>query len=89
MKTLLTTIGSVAFSALLMSSVGAADTTRPDSKGYIRDWVMLAPIVLPEGRACADLIIEEQIKNEAALQPKEGDKVKIKGKELTWKNERC
>jgi hypothetical protein len=86
MKTHLTTLGSVAIAALLMSSVRAADTPRPDAKGYIRDWVMLAPIALPEGRACADLIIEEQIKNEAALQPKEGDTVKIRGKDLVWKH---
>jgi len=59
---------------------------KPDADGYIRDWVMLAPITLPAGRPAGDLIVEEQIKNEAALQPRAGDTVKINGKELTWAN---
>ncbi len=41
---------------------------------------------LPAGRPCGDLLLEEQVKNEAALKPKAGDKVTINGKELTWKN---
>ena len=69
-----------------MSKARAADALKPDSEGYIRDWVMLAPIALPEGDTGADLILKEQIKDEAALQPKAGDKVKINGKELTWQN---
>jgi hypothetical protein len=79
-------IGPVAVLCLLMSKAGAADALKPDSDGYIRDWVMLAPIVLPEEGNCADLILQEQVKGEGALKPKAGDKVKINGKELTWKN---
>src|SRR3954470_10746558 len=75
-----------ASSALLISNACAADLLRPDSEGYIRDWVMLAPIALPEGETGADALFKEQIKDEAALQPKAGDKVKIRGKELTWQN---
>jgi len=69
-----------------MAKASAADALKPDSAGYIRNWVMLAPIALPEEGACADLILQDQIKDEAALKPKAGDKVKINGKELTWKN---
>jgi len=47
---------------------------------------MLAPIALSEGESGADAIFKEQIKDEAALQPKAGDKVKIREKELTWQN---
>ena len=86
MKTLFTTIGSVALSGLLMPTVSAADALRPDSDGYIRDWVMLAPIALPEGKDCGDLLLEEQVKNEAALRPKAGDTITLRGKELTWKH---
>ena len=86
MNPLFATIGLFAFLGLLTPRVSASDTLRPDSDGYVRDWVMLAPITLPEGRLAADLIVEEQVKNEAALQPKAGDAVKIYGKELTWKN---
>jgi hypothetical protein len=82
-KTLFITFAS---SALLISNACAADLLRPDSEGYIRDWVMLAPIALPEGETGADALFKEQIKDEAALRPTAGDKVKIRGKELTWRN---
>ena len=83
---LLATIGLFASSVLLTPNVRAADALKPDADGYIRDWVMLAPIALPAGRPAGDLIVEEQVKNEAALQPKAGDTVKVNGKELTWQN---
>ena len=75
---------SVSVSLLLISSTQGAETLKPDSQGYIRHWLMLAPIVFPEGRAGTDLIYDDQIKNEAALQPRAGDKITITGKELTW-----
>jgi len=86
MKNSLFTVGLVALSCLLVSKVGAADALKLDSEGYIRNWVMLAPIALSEGESGADAVFKEQIKEEAALQPKAGDKVKIRGKELTWQN---
>ena len=76
----------VLLSSLLIAQAAAADGLRPDSDGYIRDWVMLAPIVLPEGETCADALLKEQIRNEAALRPKAGDTIKVGGKELTWRN---
>ena len=85
MKTLFTTIGSVALIGLLMSRAGAADALKPDAAGYIRDWVMLAPIALPEGSPAADALVKEQVRDEAALKPKDGDKIKINGQELTWR----
>ena len=86
MKKLFFTIGLVALLGLLVLKASAADATKPDSAGYIRDWLMLAPIALPEDASCADLIAKEQVKDEAALKPKAGDKIKIDGKELIWKN---
>jgi hypothetical protein len=86
MKELFTTIGSVAMWCLLMPKASGADALKPDSAGYLRDWIMLAPIALPEEGSCADLILQDQVKDEAALKPKAGDKIKINGKELTWKN---
>jgi len=47
---------------------------------------MLAPIALPEAETGADALFKEQIKDEAALRPKAGDTVRIRGKELTWQN---
>ncbi|MEW6158248.1 MAG: hypothetical protein AB1813_12490 [Verrucomicrobiota bacterium] len=66
-------------------NVGAADALQPDSDGYIRHWLLLAPIALAEGETGSEAIFKEQIKDEATLRPKAGDKLKIGGKELTWK----
>jgi len=79
-------VASPLFFFLLIANVCAADAVTPDSEGYIRDWLMLAPIALPEGETGSDAIFKEQIRDEAALRPKAGDKVKIGGKELTWQN---
>lgn len=84
MPKVVVTILTIALSGLILDS-HAADALKPDSSGYIRDWLMLAPIPLPEGRSGGDLILDDQIKNEAALQPKAGDKATIQGKELVWR----
>jgi hypothetical protein len=73
----------IAFSVWL-SGARAADALKPDSQGYIRNWLMLAPVTFPEGRGGTDLIYDDQIKNEAALQPKVGEKITINRKEFTW-----
>ena len=86
MKKLFSTIASVALLSLSMTMAGAAESLKPDAEGYIRDWVMLAPIPLPGEASCAESLLKEQVKDEAALKPKAGDKTKIDGKELTWKN---
>ena len=86
MKKRFFTIGLVVLLNPLLSQAGGADAFKLDSEGFIRDWVMLAPIALPEGESGADAIFKEQIKDEAALRPKAGDKAKIGGKELTWQN---
>ena len=82
-------VGFVALSFVLASKVGAADALKPDSEGYIRDWVMLAPIALPEGEPGSDAIFKEEIEDERSLRPKASDKVKIRGKELTWQKIRA
>jgi hypothetical protein len=86
MKKFYSAIGSVVLWALLLSKADAADILSLDPEGYIRDWVMLAPIALPDGETCAESLLKDQIKNESALRPKAGDKVKIGGKELSWRN---
>jgi len=80
------TMGLVARLDLSLSNASAADPSSLDPAGYVRDWVMLAPIALPEGAPIGDLLLREQVRNEAALKPKEGDTIKINNKELVWKN---
>ncbi|MBL9137377.1 MAG: hypothetical protein JNK85_16010 [Verrucomicrobiales bacterium] len=63
----------------------AAEDLQLDADGYIRDWLMLAPIALPEGSVAADLLLREQLKDEAQLRPSHGDAVTVNGRKLTWK----
>lgn len=86
MKKLFSSLGSAVLLSLLILEASAAEAFRPDSAGYIRHWLMLAPVALRAGDTCAEATLKEQIKDEAALRPKAGDKVKVGGKELTWEN---
>jgi hypothetical protein len=72
-------------SLLWLARLSAAETPGLDPQGYIRDWIMLAPIALPPGAAAEDLILREQIKNEAQLRPSDGEKVTLGQREMTWK----
>ena len=86
MKKPFSTVGSAALFGLIMLKGGAAEAATLDPEGYIRDWVVLAPIALPEGETCAEALLKDQITNEAALRPKAGDRVKVGGREPTWRN---
>ena len=85
-KAVFVAVVSCALSGLLMTNARAADAFTPDAEGYIRHWLMLAPIALPDGESGADALFREQIRGEAALRPEAGDRVTIRGKELTWQN---
>jgi len=70
--------------SLFIAGISAAEAFKSDSEGYIRDWLFLAPIALPEGESGADALFREQIRGEASLRPNAGDKIKIDAKEFTW-----
>jgi hypothetical protein len=71
---------------LLVVPSFAADKDEPfTDEGFLRTWLVLAPIPLDEGQSGADGLAKEQVKDEAKLQPREGDKVKAGTKELVWK----
>jgi len=59
------------------------NASSPDAEGFIRDWLVLAPIPI-EGESGADQIDKDFIAGEAAVSPKAGDKVTVGGKELAW-----
>jgi hypothetical protein len=64
----------------------AADASlKPDAKGFIRDWLLLAPIQLTSENAGAEEIDKLQVPFESALQPKAGDAVTIAGKAIKWR----
>jgi len=61
-----------------------AGKTGLDEEGFITTWLLLAPIPLEPGQSAADALASEQVKDEAKLQPKAGDKVQVRGQELVW-----
>ena len=74
-----------ALTALLPGQAVRAADYSPDNDGFIRNWLMLAPIKLSQENNGAEEIDKQQVKDEGKLQPKEGDKTKAGDAELTWK----
>lgn len=72
--------------AVLCSAAPAADDKDSfTDEGFVRTWLILAPIPLNDNQDGADGLAKEQIKDEAKLQPKDGDKATAGNKELIWK----
>ncbi len=59
--------------------------TGVNDEGFITAWLLLAPIPLEKDQSGGDALGKQQIKDEAKLQPKVGDQVKVAGKELVWR----
>ena len=74
----------VAVLALGTSVLPAQETFRPDAEGFIRNWLVLAPIAL-DGDSGAAEIDKDFLNGEAAIKPKADEKVNVGGKILTWK----
>jgi hypothetical protein len=55
-----------------------------DADGFIRSWLVLAPIAVQEDSGATEIDID-QLKGEAAIKPKADDRVTVNGRELTWK----
>lgn len=76
-------------SMLALAFLGAAllpapDTFSPDGEGFIRNWLVLAPLPIEEGSGASE-IDKDLLKGEASIKPKDGEKVKFEGKEIAWK----
>jgi hypothetical protein len=76
----------LAFALLLVTSRPAAAQGKSglNDEGFITHWLVLAPIALEPGQSGADAIKKHQLKDEAKLKPRAGDKSPWE-KELTWK----
>jgi hypothetical protein len=84
MRTSLGLLLSLLFAASFSFTAQAADA-KPDSEGFIRDWLMLAPAPLPADAQASDEVDKKQIADEGAIKPKPDAKQKLYDKELTWK----
>lgn len=65
--------------------LGAQNTGGVDNDGFVRSWLVLGPIPSEGEDSGYAEVDKEQIKGEAGVKPKEGEKVTVGGKELTWK----
>lgn len=69
--------------AFLLCGVAAvAQQFDVDEEGFIRHWLLLGPI--PVESSAAEEIADEQIKEEAKLQPKAGETLKVRDESLRW-----
>jgi hypothetical protein len=80
--TLLVALGSI---LMFVGRARADDTFKPDEEGFIRHWLVLAPLPYGDVQTGTEALAKQQVRHEAKLHPKEGDKVKVGDKELTWK----
>lgn len=73
--------------AFLSTAVGVAhaqsQTFTPDNDGFIRNWLVLAPIAIQEDSGATE-IEKDFLGGEAAITPKPGEKVNVNGKILSW-----
>jgi len=89
MKTPLVLIGAIAAAVVLVTAAPRASrgmapqTFSPDAEGFIRNWLVLAPMHL-EGDSGAAEIDKDFAKGETTMKPKDGDKASG-GWPLTWK----
>ena len=77
--------GALLLGICAFQSRAATGEFAPDKDGFIRDWLVLAPIQMKSDSDGAEEIGKSQIPDEGMVKPKAGDKVTAGGKELTWK----
>jgi hypothetical protein len=83
------TAGILSCLLLLLPGARAEDKPGVDPEGFLQNWLVLAPIPLAPNESGAEAVDKEQVKGEAQLKPKAGDKVKVGDKDLTWKEHNC
>ena len=74
---------------LIAAGARADDKSGVNEEGFLQRWLVLAPIPMAENQSGADALDKEQLPGEAKLRPKAGDRVKVGGKDLVWKEHTC
>ena len=64
----------------------ATPQAAPDADGFISRWLLLEPIPAPSltQNAVQELVKKEYFPNQFTVIPRDGDKVTVANKELTW-----
>lgn len=68
-----------------MTGFGNDEKTGVNEEGFIQHWLVLCPIPMADGESGSDALGKEQVKDEAKLKPKAGEKVKAGNKDVAWK----
>jgi hypothetical protein len=77
-------LATAAIAVLAVVTVPAQGTMfDPDAEGFIRNWLVLAPIALAEESGATE-IDNDYLKGEATAKPKAGDQVTIGAGTATW-----
>jgi len=67
-------------------SLRAAEEFKTDAEGFIRNWLLLAPIAFAENSSTGgDELDKSWVIVEATAKPKAGEKVKFGNKDMEWK----
>jgi hypothetical protein len=75
---------NAAVAAVLASAILApVQTYSPDADGFIRNWLVLAPIAVQEDSGASE-IEKDFLGGEATIKPKPDQKVNVDGKILSW-----
>ena len=75
---------NAAVAAILASAILApVQTYSPDADGFIRNWLVLAPIAVQEDSGASE-IEKDFLGGEATIKPKPDQKVNVDGKILSW-----
>lgn len=80
---------SVAPAPIPKAAMKPIDPTRVDEEGFIKYWLVLAPIPSEKEMAGGAEVVASRLPDEARLRPRPEERVKVKGKELVWKRWRC
>jgi hypothetical protein len=70
-------------SAIAVLPQAQSQSFTPDNDGFIRNWLVLAPIAVQEDSGATE-IEKDFLGGEAAIKPKPGEKVNVNGKILSW-----
>jgi hypothetical protein len=61
------------------------DPSRMDNEGFIRYWLVLAPLPAEKEHAGGAEVAAERIKGEAFMRPRAEERISYRGKDYTWK----
>jgi hypothetical protein len=82
-------LAALALTALCAFAADTPKTFKPDSEGFIRNWLILDSITTPTVEHTeADekpIFAKEYFKDQLTATPKAGDKVKVREKDRTWR----